>query len=791
MTARPPLKSTAHRRAQSTQSDASKEVSAEKEKSTADLRPAENPTGPKKGGTAKAIPKQEVARSKAATREIQRKFFIDLMRTVPHPVAIVTARKQDVKDDAQGTVAATVSSFNTVSLHPDLVMSFNLKSDSITYQTILDSKHFAITFPQMNAAGANLTHSFTRGNEPSPFSTKFPDHPTPRTHRWLENPLPGLNYNPPFVALDRPDDFEKSGFAFAIVCEYQTSTTIGDHVIVTGRLSPTAYVRTVATGWGSKAGKHLIESHEITLAHVHGAYSNTDTGLGFVNLLKMDDQSLGKQRESLSKKIEWCRNRLEGIAAAQMIQQGISSAIVIGEKAQKNHLRFVTDASKMKPELLVQYERYYMQRLQNLELQAQQSGQDGAKSTSEETTSEEEVEDVPYGELLGHQQLFVRNKMLLTMEEIEEEIALYTVRLTALRLKAEENATSQAPEDGSDSVEELAPEESKDNSALQPQEEGISRNLQLRRYFMGRIHLLQHAKTRKVEHSRGAEKLGTPVSDKVAAAEMRRFIGINKIDTLQGLKTKYRRYQYQITEAKLSLMGLEMLPERHPNVPILRERIKYFEPRRDAITKLIQERAKSSSIKDLLLDNFQPPPMRNQDEKGATIKVPKKKPQHLRVKEEEQEPVKRKLVREITYEHPLDTFYRTGESTDQLDHPMYDEFRGDTTKAAVKQAAQKMPLGVPLQEKVAREFAAQPRVERPPMTPEEEAAEDLRQMQEIERRLMRRNANQVRDYLTLRNEGDGDGDMPSPEDFIDVNKMREERLRREEEERDSRQGTSS
>ncbi|RHZ68490.1 flavin reductase family protein [Aspergillus thermomutatus] len=86
-----------------------------------------------------------------------------LMRRVPYPVAIITAT------DPQGPVekafrGMTVSSFNTVTLHPSPVISFNVRRPSETLTALQSSGRFLVHLLAPTRATAALARDFSRGN---------------------------------------------------------------------------------------------------------------------------------------------------------------------------------------------------------------------------------------------------------------------------------------------------------------------------------------------------------------------------------------------------------------------------------------------------------------------------------------------------------------------------------------------------------------------------------------------------------------------------------------------------
>ena len=62
------------------------------------------------------------------------------MRRVPHPVMVITATTTE-----NGLVGLIVSSFNTVTLHPEPLVSFNIKTPSSTYDRIIETGEFNAT----------------------------------------------------------------------------------------------------------------------------------------------------------------------------------------------------------------------------------------------------------------------------------------------------------------------------------------------------------------------------------------------------------------------------------------------------------------------------------------------------------------------------------------------------------------------------------------------------------------------------------------------------------------------
>ncbi|KAJ9255002.1 hypothetical protein DTO212C5_9207 [Paecilomyces variotii] len=87
-----------------------------------------------------------------------------LMRQVPHPVAIITASDPNSPTPNEAYRGMTVSSFNTVTLYPEPVISFNVKRPSETLHALQTSGHFHVHLLAPSEATAKLARDFSRGN---------------------------------------------------------------------------------------------------------------------------------------------------------------------------------------------------------------------------------------------------------------------------------------------------------------------------------------------------------------------------------------------------------------------------------------------------------------------------------------------------------------------------------------------------------------------------------------------------------------------------------------------------
>ncbi|KAJ5570041.1 uncharacterized protein N7459_009471 [Penicillium hispanicum] len=86
------------------------------------------------------------------------------MRRVPYPVAIITATDPSGPSDTTSFRGMTVSSFNTVTLIPHPVISFNVRRPSETLNALLASGRFLVHLLAPGSATATLARDFSKGN---------------------------------------------------------------------------------------------------------------------------------------------------------------------------------------------------------------------------------------------------------------------------------------------------------------------------------------------------------------------------------------------------------------------------------------------------------------------------------------------------------------------------------------------------------------------------------------------------------------------------------------------------
>lgn len=128
------------------------------------------------------------------------------MRDVPHPLTVITANAPDGR-----LTGLLVSSFSTVTIHPDPHVSFNIKLPSSTYEEIARTGRFSSTI----IWSVQTARSFLRRKDrPSVLSS--------------EAVSGGQNHT---GLLD--------GSIFTLECKWleKKSVQVGDHVIMVGRVT--------------------------------------------------------------------------------------------------------------------------------------------------------------------------------------------------------------------------------------------------------------------------------------------------------------------------------------------------------------------------------------------------------------------------------------------------------------------------------------------------------------------------------------------------------------------------
>ncbi|KAH8697751.1 flavin reductase like domain-containing protein [Talaromyces proteolyticus] len=160
-----------------------------------------------------------------------------LMRRVPHPVAIITtppsASSTNRTSQSHTTPRGmTVSSFNTVTLNPKPVISFNVHQPSETLLALQSSHRFVVHLLAPTPEAAKLARDFSKGNEnldlgQFEFEADDDNNGTlPRLKRKRRRHTQ--------LQQDKGDDDQD--FSFILECKYIPEKTIEiyDHVIVLG-----------------------------------------------------------------------------------------------------------------------------------------------------------------------------------------------------------------------------------------------------------------------------------------------------------------------------------------------------------------------------------------------------------------------------------------------------------------------------------------------------------------------------------------------------------------------------
>jgi len=195
-----------------------------------------------------------------------------LMRQVPHPVAIITAT--DCKNTGPKAFRGmTVSSFNTVTLSPEPVISFNVKRPSETLNALQSSGWFLVHLLAPSAATAKLAREFSRGNANLRISSgegefEFSPSPPSSGSTTNESGAPPL----PLLRRRRQHSVSETGpvdFPFVFECRLiPQKIEVHDHTIVLGTvvrvLEQPRPERTDTTGDGHHSPEDLCLTYADT-----------------------------------------------------------------------------------------------------------------------------------------------------------------------------------------------------------------------------------------------------------------------------------------------------------------------------------------------------------------------------------------------------------------------------------------------------------------------------------------------------------------------------------------------
>lgn len=189
-----------------------------------------------------------------------RRIMTRLMRRVPQPVTIVTATNITVKPEG-GPAAwrgATISSFNTVTLDPEPVVSFNIKKLSSTFDAIESSERFWVHFLRPSPSSTRLADKFTRGHSPELFRGVHVAHASKDEEgeaRFVKYPRIGSLTRTRSGALD-----DHHQIAFVLDCVYLRNKTveIGDHVVLFGTVTRVSSSESPSLRDSSTAGEPCL-----------------------------------------------------------------------------------------------------------------------------------------------------------------------------------------------------------------------------------------------------------------------------------------------------------------------------------------------------------------------------------------------------------------------------------------------------------------------------------------------------------------------------------------------------
>jgi flavin reductase (DIM6/NTAB) family NADH-FMN oxidoreductase RutF len=189
------------------------------------------------------------------------------MRRVPYPVAIITATDphEPLEKAFRGM---TVSSFNTVTLHPVPVISFNVRRPSETLSALQSSKRFLVHLLAPGQLTATLARDFSKGNHNLSIVSgkgdfEFSSHAPSSGEESSARPLPLLRRKN--AAADAAED-SLSAIPFVFECQlHPKDIEVNDHTIVVGTV-----IRVLS--------EHLTSPEAIANAH-----SVTDLCLTYAN----------------------------------------------------------------------------------------------------------------------------------------------------------------------------------------------------------------------------------------------------------------------------------------------------------------------------------------------------------------------------------------------------------------------------------------------------------------------------------------------------------------------------
>lgn len=166
-----------------------------------------------------------------------------LMRRVPHSVAIITSNTFPY-NPPESFYGMTVSSFNTVCLEPKIVVSFNIKQPSATYDAIQASGQFNVHLINSTPQGSAIAEIFATGRGREAFQSE--------EQRNKDGEVSSSTSRTAKVKKGEPDFLRSNGVMFTLECTLlDHAVKVADHVIVLGEVL-THRLLPVLSAWDEK-----------------------------------------------------------------------------------------------------------------------------------------------------------------------------------------------------------------------------------------------------------------------------------------------------------------------------------------------------------------------------------------------------------------------------------------------------------------------------------------------------------------------------------------------------------
>ncbi|KAJ5898982.1 hypothetical protein N7495_003726 [Penicillium taxi] len=194
------------------------------------------------------------------------------MRQVPYPVAIITATDPTGAQDTTSFRGMTVSSFNTVTLTPNPVISFNVRRPSETLNALLASGRFLVHLLAPEPATATLARDFSKGNATLAAMMnghgQFEFKPSDVCHEsGSDRPLPILRRRPQGSGISNEG---KVDFPFVFECTLHPSKIdVQDHSIILGTV-----VRVIQCSHDVQGMKD--SPHQLCLTYANTKFNTTE-----------------------------------------------------------------------------------------------------------------------------------------------------------------------------------------------------------------------------------------------------------------------------------------------------------------------------------------------------------------------------------------------------------------------------------------------------------------------------------------------------------------------------------